>query len=66
MELESEYLKLPGAIIQIAIFQIIDVKYTSEAENEVCDTYDKQFTNMKKMYRRIGDDFAGATLGLQK
>jgi hypothetical protein len=21
---------------------------------------------MKKMYRRIGDDFAGATLGLQK
>lgn len=87
MELESEYSKLPGVTMQIATFQIIDVKYTSEAENEVRDTCsafevrvkkttqgfnelivldDKQFANLKKLYRRIGDEFAGATLGLQK
>ena len=87
VELESEYSKLPGVTMQIATFQIIDAKYTSEAENEVRDTCsafevrvkkttqgfnelivldDKQFTNLKKLYRRIGDEFAGATLGLQK
>ena len=87
IELESEYSKLPGVTIQIATFQIIDAKYTSEAENEVRDTCsafevrvkkttqgfnelivldDKQFANLKKLYRRIGDEFAGATLGLQK
>jgi hypothetical protein len=87
MELESEYSKLPGVTMQIATFQIIDVKYTSEAENEVRDTCsafevrlkkttqgfnelivldDKQLANLKKLYRRIGDEFAGATLGLQK
>jgi len=87
MELESDYSKLPGVTMQIATFQIIDVKYTSEAESEVRDTCsafelrvkkttqgknelivldDKQFANLKKLYRRIGDEFAGATLGLQK
>lgn len=87
IELETEYSKLPGVRMQIATFQIIDAKYTSEAENEVRDTCsayelrvkktiqgknelivldDKQFANMKKLYRRIGDEFAGATLGLQK
>lgn len=87
VELESEYSKLPGVTMHIATFQIIDAKYTSEAENEVRDTCsafevrvkkttqgfnelivldDKQFTNLKKLYRRIGDEFAGATLGLQK
>lgn len=38
MELESEYSKLPGVTMQIATFQIIDAKYTSEAESEVRDT----------------------------
>ena len=87
IELETEYSKLPGVTMQIATFQIIDAKYTSEAENEVRDTCsafevrvkkttqgfnelivldDKQFANLKKLYRRIGDEFAGATLGLQK
>lgn len=87
IELESEYSKLPGVTMQIATFQIIDAKYTSEAESEVRDTCsafelrvkkttqgfnelividDKQFANLKKLYRRIGDEFAGATLGLQK
>ena len=87
IELETEYSKLPGVTMQIATFQIIDAKYTSEAENEVRDTCsafevrvkkttqgfnelivldDKQFANIKKLYRRIGDEFAGATLGLQK
>ena len=67
-------------------FQIIDTKYTSEAESEVRETCsafevrvkktehgynelvaldDKQFANIKKLYRRIGDEFAGATRGLQ-
>ena len=87
MELESEYSKLPGVTIQNAIFQIIDAKYTSEAENEVrefCSAYklrvkktiqgkielvvldDNEFAYLKKTYRRIGAEFAGATLGLQK
>ena len=73
--------------MKIGTFNIIDTKYTSEAENEVremCAAFevrikkttqgfnelivldDKQFANMKKLYRRIGDEFAGATLGLQK
>jgi hypothetical protein len=86
-EVQSEYSKLPGVTVDPAIYQFIDIKYTSEAENEVretCTVYevrvkkttqgknelivldDKQFANMKKTYRRIGDDFAGATLGLQK
>lgn len=86
IELESEYSKLPGVTMTIGTFQIIDTKYTSEAENEVRETCsafevrvkktehgynelvaldDKQFANIKKLYRRIGDEFAGATRGLQ-
>ena len=86
-EVQSEYSKFPGVTVHPAIFQYIDTKYTSEAENEVRDTCsayevrvkktiqgknelivldDKQFANLKKLYRRIGDEFAGATLGLQK
>ena len=42
------------------------VKKTTQGFNELIVLDDKQFANMKKMYRRIGDDFAGATLGLQK
>ena len=87
-EVQSEYSKFPGVTtVHPAIFQFIDTKYTSEAENEVRETCsvdevrvkkttqgknelivldDKQFANMKKMYGRIGLEFAGATLGLQK
>ena len=86
IELESEYSKLPGVTMTIGTFQIIDTKYTSEAESEVRETCsafevrvkktehgynelvaldDKQFANIKKLYRRIGDEFAGATRGLQ-
>ena len=86
IELESEYSKLPGVTMTMGTFQIIDTKYTSEAENEVRETCsafevrvkktehgynelvaldDKQFANIKKLYRRIGDEFAGATRGLQ-
>ena len=85
IELESEYSKLPGVTMTIGTFQIIDTKYTSEAESEVRETFtawdarmkapqgynelvaldDKQFANIKKLYRRIGDEFAGATRGLQ-
>jgi hypothetical protein len=87
IELESDYSKFPGVTVHPAIFQFIDTKYTSEAENEVRETCsvdevrvkkttqgknelivldDKQFANMKKTYGRIGLEFAGATLGLQK
>jgi len=85
IELESEYSKLPGVTMTMGTFQIIDTKYTSEAESEVRETFtawdarmkapqgynelvtldDKQFANIKKLYRRIGDEFAGATRGLQ-
>ena len=86
IELESEYSKLPGVTMTMGTFQIIDTKYTSEAESEVRETCsafevrvkktehgynelvaldDKQFANIKKLYRRIGDEFAGATRGLQ-
>ena len=86
-EVQSEYSKFPGVTVHPAIFQFIDTKYTSEAENEVRETCsvdevrvkkttqgknelivldDKQFANMKKTYGRIGLEFAGATLGLQK
>jgi hypothetical protein len=44
----------------------VRVKKTTQGFNELIVLDDKQFANMKKMYRRIGDDFAGATLGLQK
>ena len=44
----------------------VRVKKTTQGFNELIILDDKQFANMKKMYRRIGDDFAGATLGLQK
>jgi len=44
----------------------VRVKKTTQGFNELFVLDDKQFANMKKMYRRIGDDFAGATLGLQK
>ena len=86
IELESEYSKLPGVTMTMGTFQIIDTKYTSEAESEVRETCsafevrvkktehgynelvaldEKQFANIKKLYRRIGDEFAGATRGLQ-
>ena len=86
IELKSEYSKLPGVTMTMGTFQIIDTKYTSEAESEVRETCsafevrvkktehgynelvaldDKQFANIKKLYRRIGDEFAGATRGLQ-
>jgi hypothetical protein len=85
IELESEYSKLPGVTMTMGTFQIIDTKYTSEAESEVRETFtawdarmkapqgynelvaldDKQFANIKKLYRRIGEEFAGATRGLQ-
>jgi len=42
------------------------VKKTTQGFNELIILDDKQFANMKKMYRRIGDEFAGATIGLQK
>ena len=44
----------------------VRVKKTTQGKNELIVLDDKQFANMKKMYRRIGDEFAGATLGLQK
>lgn len=44
----------------------VRVKKTTQGFNELIVLDDKQFANMKKMYRRIGDEFAGATLGLQK
>ena len=44
----------------------VRVKKTTQGFNELIVLDDKQFANMKKLYRRIGDDFAGATLGLQK
>ena len=86
-EVQSEYSKFPGVTVHPAIFQYIDTKYTSEAENEVRETCsvdevrvkkttqgkneiivldDKKFANMKKTYGRIGLEFGGATLGLQK
>jgi len=85
IELESEYSKLPGVTMTMGTFQIIDTKYTSEAESEVRETFtawdarmkapqgynelvaldEKQFANIKKLYRRIGEEFAGATRGLQ-
>ena len=85
IELEAEYSKLPGVTVTTGVFQIIDTKYTSEAESEVRETFtawdarmkapqgynelvaldDKQFANIKKLYRRIGEEFAGATRGLQ-
>jgi len=85
IELEAEYSKLPGVTVTTGVFQIIDTKYTSEAESEVRETFgawdarmktpqgynelvaldEKQFANIKKLYRRIGDEFAGATRGLQ-
>jgi uncharacterized small protein (DUF1192 family) len=48
-----------------AVFEV-RVKKTTQGFNELIILDDKQFANMKKMYRRIGDEFAGATLGLQK
>lgn len=42
------------------------VKKTTQGFNELIVLDDKQFANLKKLYRRIGDEFAGATLGLQK
>lgn len=85
IELEAEYSKLPGVTVTTGVFQIIDTKYTSEAESEVRETFtawdarmktpqgynelvaldEKQFANIKKLYRRIGEEFAGATRGLQ-
>jgi len=44
----------------------VRVKKTTQGFSELIVLDDKQFANMKKMYRRIGDEFAGATLGLQK
>jgi hypothetical protein len=44
----------------------VRVKKTTQGFNELIILDDKQFANMKKMYRRIGDEFAGATIGLQK
>jgi Arc/MetJ-type ribon-helix-helix transcriptional regulator len=78
IELEAEYSKLPGVTVTTGVFQIIDTKYTSEAEsevdarmktpqgyNELVALDEKQFANIKKLYRRIGEEFAGATRGLQ-
>ena len=42
------------------------IQKTTQGFNELIVLDDKQFANVKKLYRRIGDDFAGATLGLQK
>jgi hypothetical protein len=42
------------------------VKKTIQGKIELIVLDDKQFANLKKLYRRIGDEFAGATLGLQK
>jgi hypothetical protein len=44
----------------------VRIKKTTQGFNELIILDDKQFTNIKKLYRRIGDEFAGATLGLQK
>ena len=44
----------------------VRIKKTIQGFNELIILDDKQFANMKKLYRRIGDEFAGATLGLQK
>ena len=44
----------------------VRIKKTTQGFNELIILDDKQFANIKKLYRRIGDEFAGATLGLQK
>lgn len=44
----------------------VRIKKTTQGFNELIVLDDKQFANIKKLYRRIGDEFAGATFGLQK
>ena len=44
----------------------VRVKKTTQGKNEIIVLDDKKFANMKKTYGRIGLEFGGATLGLQK
>lgn len=84
-EHETKYGKLANVVVQLSTFQMIDVKYTSDAEGDfrhTCKSFqkslevpgyhelivldEKELGQMKKQFRYIGNDYAGASADLQR